>query len=71
MFMFILIEYFFFKYCVLDSDTSDYEPLLLCACCNQCAEELINCTRCERFYHNECHIPPISKDFKPKEYFIF
>ncbi|KAL4104933.1 hypothetical protein QTP88_020209 [Uroleucon formosanum] len=40
-----------------DSDSSDYEPLV----------KLIHCTCCNRFYHNECHIPPLAKELKPND----
>ncbi|VVC40093.1 B-box-type zinc finger,Zinc finger, RING/FYVE/PHD-type,Bromodomain,Zinc finger, PHD-type [Cinara cedri] len=42
-----------------DTDSSDYEPLLECSCCNQWSEELITCISCKRCYHNRCHIPVI------------
>ncbi|KAL5237764.1 hypothetical protein ACI65C_005174 [Semiaphis heraclei] len=50
-----------------DSDSSDYEPLVSCSCCNQWTEELIRCISCERYYHNECHIPPLAEDLKPND----
>jgi len=63
MFLMIKIK----KFCVTDSDSSDFEPLVNCSCCNQYTEELINCTCCDRFYHNDCHIPPLAKELRPKE----
>ncbi|XP_025190958.1 E3 ubiquitin-protein ligase TRIM33-like isoform X2 [Melanaphis sacchari] len=49
-----------------DSDSSEYEPLLNCSCCNQwTVDELLNCKGCNRFYHNDCHIPLIDKELVP------
>jgi len=57
----------FFKLCVIDSDSSDFEPLVSCSCCNQWTEELISCVCCGRFYHKDCHIPPLAEGLKPNE----
>lgn len=62
-----------FNFCFLDSD-SDSEPLITCACCNQITEEFlecISCNSCKRFFHYDCHIPKLTAELKPKEYFIF
>jgi len=37
--------------------SSEYEPLVECSACNQWAEKLITCISCNRYYHNNCHIP--------------
>lgn len=50
-----------------DSDSSDFEPLVSCACCNQWTEELISCICCNRFYHNDCHMPPLPNELRPKD----
>ncbi|XP_008185139.2 E3 ubiquitin-protein ligase TRIM33 [Acyrthosiphon pisum] len=51
-----------------DSDSSDFEPMVNCSCCNQFSEELlIHCTSCDRFYHNHCHIPPLAKELKSND----
>lgn len=67
MLLFNIMINIFLKLYVIDSDSSDYEPLVSCSCCNQWTEELIRCISCERYYHNECHIPPLAEDLKPNE----
>ncbi|XP_060848570.1 E3 ubiquitin-protein ligase TRIM33-like [Rhopalosiphum padi] len=38
-------------------------PLIYCSCCNDHGDrELINCTRCMRFYHYDCHIPSVDPE---------
>ncbi|XP_026817742.1 E3 ubiquitin-protein ligase TRIM33-like isoform X1 [Rhopalosiphum maidis] len=48
-----------------DSDSSEYEPLVYCSCCNQWSEKLINCIHCKRSYHYDCHIPSIDQETTP------
>lgn len=45
----------------------DYTPCLVCACCNQLADILIQCDSCKRDFHHNCHIPALSQDMYNRE----
>ncbi|XP_025190960.1 uncharacterized protein LOC112591369 [Melanaphis sacchari] len=49
----------------INFDSPKFISLAICCCCNQLTNNLIHCVNCQRFYHNNCHIPPIDKDLKP------
>ncbi|XP_060859176.1 uncharacterized protein LOC132936460 [Metopolophium dirhodum] len=48
------------------SDSSDFKPLVN-SDCNQWTEELLNSSSSNKSYHNDCHIPSLAKELKPKD----